>query len=720
MGRPFASRNIYSPKVILTNDIKTVLDPVIDSGLLGSTQLGFGFDLLVTGFFGPTVTLRRSSDGSTSSFGTTSKGVFDLATATGWANNADLSVVSFIDQKATGKTLNAIGFIPVVMNGIVKRMGASWDSTNGQLTLSNTKGAVTCVLMGGAYFDCPASGIVTTSGVEFHMIMSSLKRKIPANSTEPVGLGGDATVETYFTYGVGTTNYINYEATGGNFTHKIRRNGLGASGTDQIPNTGAPVIKANAQHITTTRYDAAEICLYGFGKKMVTQAPSSGNVTNLSGFGNGSLKVGSRYTPAANSSANILFAGIIVTNSLGTTDAGNKSRTLLSARMTLLANQHLAMSETDLRAMFDEIVLFKNLNASTGQVVGENGKLTFQFNLATTQYSQTPNWTFNYVVPDIGLVGPYNPSETNYANTFTAIDNGTAIKNYFADCYTGSMLVIGFRDFQAAPHLVEWFMDGTSNHTTSPPTMNSYATNFGKAIGCHHAQPNHMRRVARSYDNGDVGNGIPADVTGNEGWSDGAGGGSTTTPGTGSQGRFKYLFNSTADDYSFPSTTSVAATITNYAFGTTSVPLGTVLTPAFLATVTTIVPGTPECKNYPSAGMQFPMNSGFLAFSLATFQKPAAYDPNASLLARWPYMRKGTTQFFNTPLTGTTIGHMDCSVVQENGTACVTHSDPAAVLQSAGYEFNLQGTRHAIAFARRDFSLEESQTVQVNAFKLVA
>ncbi len=713
--RTTARRLLEPPRIILNNDVTTTLDPAIDSGLSSATQLAFGFDQLVVGYAGPTATLRRSSDGATAAFGLTTKGLFDLASATGWANNSDLSVVSFTDQKGTGKLLVATGNIPLVTGGKVKRMGTTWDSTTGQLNLSNTKGAIGCVVSGGAYFEVATSGIVTTSGFEIHMLMSSLKRKVPANTAEPVGLGGDTTVETYWTYGVGTTNYINYEATGGNFTHKLRRNGLGASGTDQLPTISNPVIKANAQHITSARYDANEMCLYAFGKKLLTAVPGTGNITNLSSFGNGSLKVGARYTPATNSAGNILFGGIIVTNSLGTTDAANKSRLLLSARLTLQANQHLGMSTTALRGMFDELVLFKNLNASTGQVAGENGKLTFQFNLSTTQYTQTPNWSFNYSIPDIGLVGPYNPSETNYANTFKALNN------YFADCYTGSMIVIGYRDLQAAPHLVEWFMDGTSDHTSAPPTNNSYATNFSKAVGEHHAQPNHMRRVARfTYDNGDSANGIPADVTGNEGWNDGAGGGSTTTPGTGSQSRFKYLFNSTADDWAFPSTSSTTASITNYAFGATSVPVGTVITPAYIASVTSIAPGTPECRNYPSAGLQFPMNSGFLSFSLATFEKPASYDPTASLLARWPYMRKATTQFFNAPLTGTTISHLDCSVVQELGNACVTHADPNAVLQSAAYEYNLQGTRLMFGFARRAFSLEEAQAIQVNAYKLIA
>ncbi len=718
--RTNARRLLEPPRIILSNNITNALDPAIDSGLSSSTQLAFGFDQLVVGYAGPTVTLRRSLDGAAASFGVTSKGIFDLGTATGWANNSDLTVVSFTDQKGTGKLLTATGTVPLVTNGQIKRMGAAWDPTNGQLNLSNTKGAVGCTVSGGAYFECASSGIVTTSGIEIHMLMSSFKRKIPANSAEPVGLGGDATVETYWTYGVGTTNYINYEATGGNFTHKLRRNGLGAAGTDQLPTISNPVIKANAQHVHSARYDANEMCLYAFGKKLLTAVPSAGNITNLSSFGNGSLKVGARYTPATNSAGSILFGGIIVTNSLGTTDAANKSRTLLAARLTLQANQHLGMTTTALRAMFDEIVLFKNLNASTGQVAGENSKINFQFNLATTQYTQTPNWSFNYNIPDIGFVGPYNPSETNYANTFKNLNN------YYADCFTGSMMIIGFRDTQALPHLVQWFQDGTSDHTTSPPTNNSYATNFSKSIGEHHAQPNHQRRVARfTYDNG---NGlatsdpayIPADVTGNEGWNDGAGGGSTSTPGTGSQSRFKYLFNSTADDWAFPSTTSTAANILNYAHGATSVPVGTVLNASTIAAITTITPGTPECKNYPAAGIQFPLNSGFLSFSLATFEKPALYDPTASLAARYPYMRTASTQFFNTSLTGTTIGHMDCSVVQEIGNACVTHADPNAVLQSSAYEYNLQGTRLMFGFARRVFSMEEAQAVQVNSYKLIA
>lgn len=668
------------------------LDAPVDSGISTKTQQAYGFDRMVDGYIGNTATLQRASDSSQQAFGCDSSGRFNMATVQSWAGGSNVTVVNFLDQKGSGKLLSAVGSVPFITSSAVTRFGTTWDTSTAQLTLSATDGGVGCRVEGGTYFQLTSSALAASNGLMVHMLASALQRKKPTNdSTDPAGLNGNTTGDCWFSYGLSTTNNFSYELTGGVYLHRVRRIATGAGGTDQSLTTGGRM-KQNSLFVHSS-YTNANTGLYGYGRRLVNATTSAGNVTANSTFSNGTFRIGRRYSGAtgeASTPGNLLFGGVIITETLTDLELYK-----VQAKLTTIANQHRAASLEDLQGMFDEYVDMRDINVSTGVVVGKQGKLTLNFNLATSFGGKSPDWTLQNTISYFGLQGVKSNDDTNYANTFVAADN------YFADVQTGTMVVLAHRDptgnsANYATDLGQWLADGTN----APPNISGPAqnTDFSKGLGFHHAHPNMYTKAADSLD--------PNMKTGTTPWGD--------QGGKVSQPMAKYFFNTSNGGWQAPKTSDQDVTINSVLY-----PSGTEITTALLQSTIGVTPPTPENANYDGSNINYQYNLDTLQLQVGTFTKAAGFNSSDNQTTRDANARTGTAWHYVIPL-GTQAGGLDCSVARQVGNANNVNSNPAAKLQSGVYLQNVKGTRFLFGFAKTAWTIDQVEILNTNLYKLVS
>ena len=443
------------------------LDPVIYSGISSKAQLAFAFDRIVEGYSGNTVNLKRSSDNATANFGFDAKGYFDKAGVEAWAGASDISIVHFIDQVGTGKLLLANGTVYLRQSGTYNRFGTDWDSETGLISRSTSKGAFGGKLDGGTsgqYFRLDTSGVsVTSDGFEIHMLCSHQTRKRD-NTTDPLGTA-NRTTETYFQYGNSTYNAI-LQNQYGNYMYGAYI----SDGTGTYIYGGQAIVRQYAQELVSFHGGYSS---WGYGRNQSkTSAPKTSNATLQTRFGDGTftnktLLIGAKFNGASIDTAgrgNFVFGGVVVTKSLT-----QPERFQLNSRMNAIGQQHRVLSQTDLEAMFEEIIDFKDY--ASNQVVGKNNLTTLTFDT-----TGSPAWSANYDINGSGVLGLRNTtSGTSY--------KFKATNNYFAARTKCSALVVG-RLHTADFH--SWFGQGTGTYSDSGTGTQGACLNHSLSMGFDH------------------------------------------------------------------------------------------------------------------------------------------------------------------------------------------------------------------------------------------
>lgn len=482
------------------------LDAPISSSLASISQLAFGFDLLVEGYTGDTVRLKRLSDNAESDFGTLSGGSFDKAAVNTWRSGADVDLVKRYDQMGTGKEEVAVGTVAVVRSDAWTCFGDSWDPDTGLLSLSATDGAGGARIESGGYTQVPTSGITTANGLEIHVVFAPFTRKKANTSTEPSELNGNSTPESVIAYGASGNTFQYIIGNAGN-THYVERNGSGASGGLQTANSGG-VIKANSLGVTSILCDNTNISHYdGNGRRsanaLTATANSVDNRTANGSMTNGTLRIGASLT--GTNPGNFLLGPVIVTQTL--TDI---QRFDLHYKLGVVAHQHLWLSDVDLFTLLGgenaAVIDWSHYSdAVTGDIEERHGHFSIAWNTGTVG-GTTPNLDFAATVPIWGLQGVQRIGESCWANAFMASNNWGSDKLKF------SAIHIGYRT--AGGHLAFWWSDG--DPATWPKPSSGTNDKWSRGQGYHHSQPTFYGRVNATVDTTSFTNALP--------WADDVGG----------------------------------------------------------------------------------------------------------------------------------------------------------------------------------------------------
>ncbi len=460
------------------------LDPPVTADIFSKSAAAYGFDRLVYGYTGDTVRLKRLSDNAEEDFGFDSDGMFDLAAVNTWRSGANVDVVHHKDQLGSAVTLNAVNQITFIVSDVCERFATIWgDYTvsatktsgsavltvasttlmgvgmlvegvgipaesvivsvdsgtqitisqnttvsetsniviqNGLLTRDNTQGGVSGNLgvNRGYYSSSAPLTLDATSGLEIHLLFSPNKRKIAPNASTVYG--GSTSNEYLFGYGFSTNAYIRNLISSVTAVNSTRVKSSSAD-TSTTTETGGFALKQYSQHACSYVVNTSGIGIYSTAGQETFDVLSG--TTDLSGGGlsNGYLHVGTDFTGTVGavrttSTADICFGGVIVTEPL--TDV---ERWFLLAKLNAVGQQHNVLTVDELKAMFDDIVLHKDIDPATGVVEGLNGTAKFEFNLPTIAAPVgTPTFEADYTVTGIGFPSLYNTD--NPDNIFESTD----------------------------------------------------------------------------------------------------------------------------------------------------------------------------------------------------------------------------------------------------------------------------------------------------------
>jgi hypothetical protein len=406
-------------------------------------------DKHVYDFTGNTCRLEMATSLTQADFGFTVDGRFDKAAVDAWRGGEAVKLVKLYSQVGTGNE-HTYANKPTVINadGTVTRHGCDWDSSTEQLTRSTTDGAIGIPYATNIYGETASSGIDMSTG-EIHCLFSPNNRKTSGTVYDPPALGTSNTTEAFWSYATLSNNYIYSRLSAGTSLFWEARNGIGAGGTDQTLTTSlvSAKIKKNQGRVWSWRMDSTAMARYENGIRQYTTNLSAGNITANATFTNGTFRTGRREFSNSSYPAGLFYC-IGVTGLL--TDI---QRTLIQARITACAQQHLITPLATIKGYFDEWVDFRNTNAGTGVLVGDNSLLTINH-----QTTGSPTFTYNYTIPNLGLVGRRSATDN-------ADNNYIATNSYFGDQHTGSFFVFGTNETNSITGF--WHNDGASASSTA-------------------------------------------------------------------------------------------------------------------------------------------------------------------------------------------------------------------------------------------------------------
>lgn len=690
-------------QVFINRPTAPTLDPPISTALLTKGLLAFGFDRLVAGYSGNSVRLFCVANSAQQDFGfSVTTGKFDTASVLSWCP-VDVNVVQHYDQMGGAKLLTANGTVALVRSGIFPRFATSWSSSDGQLTRSTTEGGVGGDLGNdtGSY-SLASSGLTASTGdLEFHLLTSNNERKAAANHLADDPWGANSTQEFVLTYGFNTNVRLFEALTGGNLLYQQR---FQSTATDQdtvqtnsSPNGNALKIKQFAQSVYTFKLTTTTFSTYTLGRLNATGTLGATNQTNLAAgaFDNGVLVVGNTFNTTTNSTlrttllSNAIFGGLIVTKALPT----DLDRYVLEAKLSAVGQQHRIKSLPVIKSYFDEIVMMKDVNPSTGVVSGINSQLTLQYNISTG----SPNFNFSYTQPDLGIKGIYAPDDTNYDNGFKATTT------YFTTVMTGTVMSLHYQDPTGNDpahnsNLARTFIQGTGNPYTGNPNPD-----WSMSLGYDHDVPSLTALIATSREGSDL---IGTRHTASESvfgkvLYDGA----NASMGT---------YNRNTSHNSFLAGETISSVVWGFPewAGGGSAPY------QLDAPVAPPLPDNGSCDAAvsPNVCAQWPWKFGAMTLQIGTFQKPATYnrsDPwNTRKAFRLDSINKSYVTVGNTP-----ISHIDGSIAI-NPHGGVVDSDDNAYIMTDHLNSAFKGNRTMFAFkANEVFTLQKIEEVEVNSYK---
>lgn len=659
------------------------LDAPVPATMSAKLVDAFGFDRLFESFSGNTVNVKNNDTSAVATYGIDEGGRFNVSSLPA---NSDL--VSFVSQKGTGNTLAAYAgstVLALTRSGISPRLATAMGADS-QLTRSTTEGGVGVDLAAAGMLQTvnPLPVSLSTKGYEIHILWSPNTRKKASNdSTDP--FTSDNVRENIICYGVNSNNQMIAYMGGGTSTDFCRMQSGGQQNQTQGKGPAATYrFKAKAQYVTSYVMSQTTFAEIEHGKRTKSAALVAATTTAIqaASMDNGKLGIGgvfastSNDTLAATNKGNLVFSAVIITEAL--TDA---ERFMLQAKLSAIGQQHRVKSKAEIEAYFDELVDMRNVNPTTGRVVGKNGLLTVDFNMSGSTFAP------NYALPDFGLVGIRSP-DNGVANSFQATNN------WFYENTTGTVMRLSYLESGAQNNSLQFDFNMANGN---PQTDNRADASL--MFGFHHAVPALGTKPALSIDSlPRLGTRLTSTgaVFGTTLYENAGGGINQTT------GKYNYFTANIGmtygETFGSPSYTWTQATWENSDSGA----------PYLL--------DAPVFKPTPD-NLQYPFKPNQLQLHIGTFEAPAGWNPASPDTALFlsgkgrSYVSGGAIQ---------PVGHMDGSYSAVDRTG-VRQGNANHRVQSNPYQYQWIGTRCLWGFKKdKALSLREVEEVQVNAYKLVA
>lgn len=658
--------------VVEANAIPALEAPVETSDT--KAQHVYGVYRIVEDYAGNTLRAKRLSDNLEEDFNfNASTGIFDIDAVFAWAAGADVDVVKFYDQKGS-INVNVIGKATLIVSGVVKRFGTDVDPADNQLIRLGNDGGIGVDLGGVSYLQAEAhTNFDTTGGFEVTYFHSPNERKVGSGAVATDPFGGNNDQETLFDL-VATSDSL-----------KRMRNIVGAgsavdfatvNNTNSIRTYNGNTLpyKQYGQSIVSYSANASTFDIYKYGQKLSV----AHNADVITDIGNGVFNtVNINIGISGTTQPNILFGGFILSKPYTALE-----RYKVHSKLSLIGQEHQRVSNNDLLALFDEIVLFKNIDPVTGEVVGEKGKLTLNFETGTNA-AGTADFDFAYSHPTVGIQGVRSPTQ-NLANSFIATDN------YFAETHTGSIATINIPD---ATHS-DLYMVFSQTNTVNPFDNNSNELSLG--IGCTHNQYNTRLQIAYSLADGNslINNRHKADETP---WGyDGS---------NADMGKYNRNLSSVQFNYD----ELYDGHVWDKASWENQSPTQPYLLDA------PVFP--PNADNIQFAGKQ--QNQFIMQF--ATFEKGENYNFADPWATRKQYRLTGKGRMYLSDGTSP-VGHRDGSISKSDHAANV-HSTPNAKIMSVTSNtitaLPYHGTQFAMIFAKTVWTQDQVEKIRSNMYKLL-
>lgn len=725
-----------------TPSFPVALDAPISSDIASLARASYGFDRLVHNFTGNTVRLVRTNDNAEQDFGfTPTTGIFNYAAVDTWRNSSDVNVVRFYNQSGGSVTLNAVGSATFVISNVVTRFGTKYSNqefsgvkTNGspvitvastalmgigmavtgvgiptdtlietvdsatQITLSrnvtvtetsniivkngqlsrDSVGGVGCNLNGNAHFITSSNLTINTqNGADIIMLYSHNNRKIATNASTVYD--GNSVRERLFVYGLGTNNFIRTIISGGNSVSFLTIK-TSAPHVAQLANNSIAVPRFS-QSVNCFSFNTQNAGYYSKAAKEANVAYTAQATTDIGNgtLNNGLLVIGTDFTNSTGAvslteRANILFGGVTINQ--GLTDL---QRFNVINKMQAIGQQHNVVSIDQLKSYFDDIVLHKDVNTTTGKLASlKDNTKEFDFNLPTIASPVgTPTFTPNYIIPNIGITGLRTTNDTDnhfYSNNITPPDlNGTIISFGMSES-TGTNLLTDL-----AIHSASETSSGTS----------VAAINLSFLIGRDHGQfsvmmrPNNMSEVGIRY------------------YSNRASQFGATVYDGQNQMMGKYNRNLGTG---------------NFAYGETIA--GLIRTPASWANHGANSLGldapviAPVDENINSTA-----KDGKLTLQIARFKAPTGYPKNGTLAEKLPYSLQSENYLFLSQ--SCIIGHQDGSVCHTEYGGVVDNATGARFKSYHGIFQSYSGVRCLWAWTNNVLTDDEIDKININLYKLL-
>lgn len=670
-----------TPQIILTPpepepEPEPTGTPPLDAPITSTdtkAQHVYGIDRMVEGYAGNTLRVQRLSDNAQEDFGfDTATGIFDLDGVLSWSAGSDVNVVMVYDQKGINH-LNVIGTATLIISGIVQRFGTDIDPTNNQLIRSSVNGGVGIDMAGNCHFQSVSqTNFDTTSGLEVTLFHSPNDRKVTSSAALIDQFGGNTDDETLFCLYQGSNRkFANIVGPGSSVDYVLMYD---TPTVRTINSTGLPY-KQFGQSIASYSANPATLDIYRYGQQDIANH-NSAVITAISegDYNQTTIVIGDTVSGLY---PNMLFGGFILSQPYTATE-----RAAIHFKLNAIGQQHQRINSNDLLALFDEIVLMKNINPVTGIVTGEKGKLTLNFT-TTANAGGTPNWDFAYLHPTAGIQGVRSPTR-NAANGFIATDN------YYAETHTGSMLSVDLAE-DTSNDLYMVFSQATG------AAVQNNTTELSLGIGRDHNQWSARMQIAYSVADGDslINNRFKADET-------------PFGYDQANQAMGKYNRNIASVQFNYDETHD--GHVWDQAFWENQSP-----TQPYLLDAPVIAPCADNMQYEGKKNKQF-------SVQFATFEKGENYNFTDPWITRKQYRLTSTNAIYMSDGTSP-IGHRDGSIAI-NPYGAVVHSTPDAKIMTVQEASTItvrpyHGTRFAMGFAKHIWSKDEIEQIQVNLYKLL-
>lgn len=669
------------------------LDAPIYSANSSKALYAFGFDRLVDGYSGNTVRLKRLSDSAVQDFGFDTAGMFNVGAVDTWRASADVDLVYFIDQLGSAKQFVAEGTVAFIRSGVVQRFGTSMGS-DGQLTRSMTDGGVGVNLgrdVGNLRLASPTLDQV--AGIEADLMVAFNERKVVTAAVATDAFGGNANTENIFAWGTRSNNYVQHYFGGAAQSNLKYVTAAGTSVTfNSAAGAGAISGKKYAQRIFTYAIDGIVLKLYDYGRLFQTVTYNAIHSANMAAgaVSNGDIAVGGIFNSTSTTAigatkANMIFGGMVVWK-----PRTNKERYLARNKLNAIGQQHRIKLVSEIMAYFDDVVLMKNVNQSSGLATGEKGQVAIQYNVGTYPEG-TANFNFSHAVPNSGLQGVYSPDDTNRANGFKATTP------FFAGETSGTVMALAYRDGtgNAAGYsnmLAAIFVQGVGNQNT---VIGQQVTDWSLSTGYDHNAMTFTGMMAASRDTDGV--------MGTRHYADDTQFGATVYDGA-NQSMGKYNRNTAHSPWTDGEVIG-GVTYSRAVWANADATQGQKLLDA---------PAGPPTLDVLGNGWK----GDCLALQIATFQAPAGYNRADSYAMRKPLRLQSVNKSY-VSIGECPIAHMD-GAVAVNSNGGVVDSNDNAYIMSHNFQYALKGDRIAFGFSSQVFTQAQIEEVQVNMYKLVA